>query len=174
MVDRTMSDGPATDVTHPSARTTSSAREERSAFQFNDREGADARDRESLSQLLSDLTREGSHLADQQMSLMRAEMQSAMTDLKESIAALAGAAVLGIAALGVLLMAASFLLGTAMPLWVGTLIVAVVALGIAYAMFATGKKRIQSNSMTMDRTRHTIERAPAAMLGNEREVRRGR
>lgn len=141
---------------------------DRSAFNFEHRN-----DDESLPGLLRDLAHQGSHLAEQQTKLVGAEVHGAVTDLKESVAAMAGAAVVGIAGLGVLLMGIAFLLGTAMPLWVATLIVAVAALGGAYAMFAAGKKKLESKSMTMDRTRHTIERAPKAMSGKERHMNHG-
>lgn len=169
MGDSTMRDGrSAAAATRAPDRSSPAPRDESSAFSFNRR-----RDDESLTELVSDLAHQGGHLAEQQSRLIRAEVGSAIADLKESIAAFAGAAVLGIAALGVFLMAISFLLGSAMPLWVGTLIVAVVSLGIAYAMCIAGRKKLESKAMTLDRTRHTIERAPSAMSGSESEVRRG-
>jgi hypothetical protein len=144
-------------------------RDESSAFKFRERG-----DNESLTDLVSDLAHQGGHLAEQQTRLVEAEVRSAIADLKESIAAMAGAAVLGIASIGVFLMAISYLLGSAMPLWLGTLIVAVVSMGIAYAMYAAGQKKLDSKAMSLERTRHTMERAPAAMSGNEEEARRGR
>lgn len=143
-------------------------RDESSAFNFNQR------DDESLTGLVTELAHQGGHLAEQQARLVEAEVRSAITDLKESIAAMAGAAVLGIASVGVFLMAISYLLGSAMPLWLGTLIVAVVSMGIAYAMYAAGQKKLDSKAMTLDRTRRTIERAPAALSGDESEMRRDR
>jgi hypothetical protein len=68
----------------------------------------------------------------------------------------------------------SFLLGSVMPLWLGTLIVGVVSVGIAYALCVAGRKKLQTKSMTLDRTREMIERAPSAVTGNESEARRGR
>lgn len=168
MVDNTMHESPMARDTRREPERAAPADAERSAFQFNERH------REGLPELLHELADDGGHLAQQQMRLMQAEVRSAITDIEESIAAMAGAGVVGIAALGVLLMSASFLLGSAMPLWLGTLIVGVVALGIAYAMFAAGKSKLRSKSMTMDRTRRTIERAPEAMTGSNSEVRHGR
>lgn len=144
-------------------------RDQSSAFNFNP-----TRNEESLTGLVGELAHQGGHLAEQQARLVQAEVRSAITDLKESMAAMAGAAVLGIASIGVFLMAISYLLGSAMPLWLGTLIVAVVSMGIAYAMYSAGQKKLESRAMTLDRTRHTMERAPAAVSGNESEVRRGR
>jgi hypothetical protein len=170
MGDSTRRDGPwAGPTTRASGEEAPPRRTETSAFNFRQRA-----DGEGIAELLRDLTEQGSHLAQQQAHLVEAEVHAAIGDLKESIAAMAGAAVVAIAGLGVLLMAVSFLLGTAMPLWLGTLIVAVATMAGAYAMFASGKKKLQSKSMTMDRTRHTLERAPSAMSGNESEVQRGR
>jgi uncharacterized membrane protein len=99
-------------------------------------------------------------------------MRSAVGELKESMGAMAGAAVLGIAGIGVVLMAISYLLGSMMPMWVATLIVGVAALIGAYAMFKGSEQKLQS--LTMDRNRRTIERAPSAMSGEEIEDRHGR
>lgn len=57
-----------------------------------------------------------------------------------------------------------------MKLWLATLIVGWVTLAAAYAMFAAGKKKLQSGSLSVDRTRRTIERAPGAISGNQNEV----
>lgn len=168
MGDSTMRDSQRAAARTGAPDTGPARRDESSAFNFNSR-----RDDESLTGLVSDLARQGGHLAEQQSRLIQAEVGSAIGDLKESIAAFSGAAILGIAAVGVVLMAISFLLGSAMPLWLGTLIVGVVALGVAYAMCIAGRNKLKAKSMTLDRTRHTMERAPAALSG-EGEVRRGR
>ncbi|HET7604562.1 MAG TPA: phage holin family protein [Sphingomicrobium sp.] len=159
-------------------------RGEGSAFNFNERqESRDSerigdrhvgRESESVPDLIRDLVHQGSHLADKQVELVQAEMRSAVGDLKESTAAMAGAAVLGISGIGVTLMGLAFLLDLAMPLWLGTLIVGVAALVGAYAMFKGAQEKLRSNSMTMDRTRRTLERAPSAITANEREARHGR
>jgi hypothetical protein len=170
MADSPIRDGrPAEAGTRASTDDTTRRRGESSAFNFNQ-----TQDNESIPQLLSDLAHQGSRLAEQQTKLVEAEVRSAITDLKESVAAMAGAGVLAIASLGVFMMAVSFLLGRVMPVWLGTLIVAVAGLAVAWAMYSAGQKKLKSRSMTMDRTRHTIERAPAAMSGSGNEVHRGR
>ena len=139
-----------------------------SAFNFRDRHEED----EGIPQLLRRLTDQGTHLAQQQAALINAEVRASVNDLKEAVAAMAGAAVVGIAGLGVLLMGLSFLLGEVMELWLATLIVAAVTLAGAYAMFLGGKKKLSSTSMSMDRTRRTLERAPNAISGNSTEGQR--
>ena len=83
---------------------------------------------------------------------------------------MAGAVVVGLAGLGVTLMGVAYLLAEAMELWLATLIVGLVTLAAAYAMFAAGKKKLQSGSLSVDRTRRTMERAPGAISGNHNEV----
>jgi hypothetical protein len=134
---------------------------EPSAFNFSSRN-----DNESVPQLLRDLVEQGSHLAEQQTKLVQAEVRSAAGELTTAVGAMAGAGVVAIAGLGVLLMGLSFLLAQALPLWAATLIVAVATLAIAYGMFAAGRKKIENSSLGMDRTRHTMERAPKALTGN--------
>ena len=137
----------------------------RGAFGFDQSER-----RESIPDLVRQLTEQGTHLAQQQANLVQAEIRSGVTDLKEAAGALAGAAVAGLAGLGVTLMGVAYLLAEAMELWLATLIVGLVTLAAAYAMFVAGKKKLRSGSLSVDRTRRTIERAPGAISGNQNEV----
>ena len=139
---------------------------DRSAFNFSER-GED----ESIPELLRRLADQGSHLAQQQTKLVEAEVRASVSDIKEAAGAMAGAGVVGIAGLGVLLMGLSFLLAEAMDLWLATLIVAFATLAGAYALFLGGKKKLRSSSMGVDRTRRTIERAPGAISGTTNEGR---
>ena len=137
----------------------------RGAFGFDQSER-----RENIPDLIRQITEQGAHLAQQQANLVQAEIRSGVTDLKEAAGAMAGAAVVGLAGLGVTLMGVAYLLDEAMKLWLATLIVGLVTLAAAYAMFAAGKKKLQSGSLSVDRTRRTIERAPGAISGNQNEV----
>lgn len=136
---------------------------ERSAFNFGERGSSGD---ESIPDLLRRLADQGSHLAQQQAKLVEAEVRSSVNDLKMAAGAMAGAAVVGIAGLGVLLMGIAFLLGEAMELWLATLIVAAATLAGAYAMYMAGQKKLQSSSLDIERTRRTLERAPDALSGN--------
>lgn len=71
----------------------------RGAFGFDQSER-----RESIPDLVRQLTEQGTHLAQQQANLVQAEIRSGVTDLKEAAGAMAGAAVVGLAGLGVTLM----------------------------------------------------------------------
>ena len=171
MGDSTSRDGPMAGARMRAPdETKSGGHGDSSAFHFT----KSHHDEKGLPDLLRDLAHQGSHLAEQQTKLVEAEVRAATTDLKESLGAMAGAGVVGIAGLGVLLMGIAYLLAEAMPLWAATLLVAVATLAGAYAMFAAGKKKLQSKAMTMERTRHTIERAPSAMSNHERDMHNGR
>jgi len=146
------------------------SREEPSAFTFERRIESNRQDSESIPDLLRDLVSQGGHLAEQQTKLVQAEVRSAAKEMTAAVGAMAGAGVVAIAALGVFLMGLSFLLGRVMPLWAATLIVAVATMAVAYAMFAAGKRKMAHNeSLSMDRSRETIERAPKAIAGNTHE-----
>src|SRR5688500_4546101 len=81
--------------------------------------------------LLRQLVGQGSHLAEQQLNLIKAEIREATTDLKLAAGGMAGAAVVGIAGLGVVLMGIAYLLGDAIDnLGLATLIVGLATLGL--------------------------------------------
>ena len=127
-------------------------------------------DNASVVDLLRTLTDQGSHLATQQVALLKAEVRESIDDLKVGIIALVGAAVVGIAALGVFLMALGHLLGMAIgdadTVGWGLLIVAVVTLVIAYMMYQSAMTKMSATNLSPDRTQHTLERTPDAAAGN--------
>lgn len=137
---------------------------EKSAFGF-ERRGGD----EGIGELLRRLADQGGHLAEKQAELLRAEVRSAVTDLKMAAGEVAGAAVLGLAGLGVTLMGLAFLLGEVMSLWLATLIVGVAALLGAFAMYEAARSNLKSKSMSAERTRRTVERAPDAVSGEKED-----
>jgi uncharacterized membrane protein YqjE len=117
--------------------------------------------------LLKQLAGQGSHLAEQQLALIKAEIRESTAELKVAVAAMAGAAVVGLAGLGVTLMGLAYLLGDAidnMPL--ATLIVGLVALGIAYLMYRSGATKMSGAQLSPDRTQRTLQRTPDAVRGD--------
>lgn len=117
--------------------------------------------------LLSKLTHQGAHLAQEQVSLVQAEMREGITDIKEAVGALAGAAVVGIAGLGVLLMGLAYLLGDAIDnTGLGTLIVGILTLIVAAIMYSAGKKKASATNLKPERSIRTLEDTPAAATGH--------
>lgn len=117
--------------------------------------------------LLKQLAGQGSHLAEQQLALIKAEMRESTNELKQAAGSMAGAAVVGLSGLGVTLMGLAYLLGDAIdnvPL--ATLIVGLVTLGIAYALYSAGSKKMAATNLAPDRTQRTLQRTPDAVRGD--------
>jgi hypothetical protein len=122
---------------------------------------------ENLLDLVKQLTGQGSHLAEQQLALIKAEVRESATDVKTAVSGMLGAAVVGIAGLGVLLMGLAYLLADAIEnLGAATVIVGVATLVVAYLLYAGAKKKMDAAHLDADRTRRTIERTPDAVRGN--------
>lgn len=122
---------------------------------------------DNIVDLIRQLAGQGSHLAEQQLNLLKAEIREATSDMKEAIAGMAGAAVAGIAGLGVTLMGVAFLLGQAIDnVALATLIVGVATLAIAYFLYSSASKKMRSSHLKPDRTQHTLERTPDIARGD--------
>jgi len=117
--------------------------------------------------LLKQLVGQGSHLAEQQLALIKAEVRESTTDLKAAAGAMAGAAVVGLSGLGVTLMGIAYLLGQAIdntPL--ATLIVGVATLLIAYMLYRGGARKMAAANLSPERTQRTLQRTPDAVRGD--------
>jgi len=117
--------------------------------------------------LVKQLAGQGSHLAEQQLNLIKAEIRESTADVKAAVGAMAGAAVVGIAGLGVVLMGLAYLLGDAINnVGLGTLIVGLVTLGIAYLMYRGGASKMSATHLMPERTERTLERTPDIARGD--------
>jgi hypothetical protein len=117
--------------------------------------------------LLRDLVGQGTHLADQQLSLIKAEVRESAADVKVAVAGMAGAAVVGIAGLGVVLMGLAYLLADAIgSIGLATLIVGVVTLVLAFILYRSAAGKMSSTSLRPDRSERTLKRTPDAVRGD--------
>src|SRR5918993_1198965 len=122
---------------------------------------------ESITDLIRQLTHQGSHLAEQQLNLVKAEVRESVVEVKTAVGSMAGAAVVGIAGLGVTLMGLAYLLGDAIDnTGLATLIVGVATLVLAYVLYSAGSKKMRATHLSPDRTISTLERTPDAARGN--------
>ncbi|HET9335783.1 MAG TPA: phage holin family protein [Sphingomicrobium sp.] len=122
---------------------------------------------ENVVDLLRQLAGQGSHLAEQQLNLMKAEIREATADIKMAIGGMAGAAVVGIAGLGVMLMGLAYLLGDAMDnLGFATLIVGVATLALAYLLYRAAASKMSGAHLSPERSQRTLQRTPDAVRGN--------
>jgi hypothetical protein len=117
--------------------------------------------------LLKQLAGQGSHLAEQQLALIKAEIRESTADMKAAVGAMAGAAVVGLSGLGVVLMGIAYLLGDAIDnLGLATLIVGLAALGLAYVLYRSAANKISATNLTPQRTERTLQRTPDAVRGD--------
>lgn len=122
---------------------------------------------DNIVDLLRDFVGQGTHLANQQLSLIKAEVRESATDVKAAVGGLIEAAVVGIAGLGVLLMGLAYLLADALDnLGLATLIVGGTTLAIAYLLYRSAATKMNATNLTADRTQRTLERTPNAVRGD--------
>lgn len=117
--------------------------------------------------LVKQLAGQGAHLAEQQMALVKAEIRESTQELKTAIGAMAGAAVVGLAGLGVLLMGIAYLLGGLIDnVGLATLIVGLATLGLAYVLYRSGASKMSAANLSPHRTQRTLQRTPDAVRGD--------
>ena len=121
---------------------------------------------DNIVDLLKQLAGQGSHLAEQQLSLIKAEVRESAADVKTAVGAMAGAAVVGIAGLGVTLMGLAYLLAQAIDnLGLATLIVGLATLGLAFVLYQSGMKKMNATRLAPERSQRTLERTPDSARG---------
>ena len=122
---------------------------------------------DNIVDLLRDLVGQGTHLADQQLSLIKAEVRESAADVKTAVGGLLGAAVVGIAGLGVVLMGLAYLLADAIDnLGLATLIVGAVTLVLAYVLYRGAANKMSATHIAPDRSQRTLGRTPDALRGD--------
>jgi hypothetical protein len=122
---------------------------------------------DNLVDLLKQLAGQGSHLAEQQLALIKAEIRESTNELKAAVGSMAGAAVVGLSGLGVTLMGVAYLLGDAIDnLGLATLIVGLATLALAYVLYSAGAKKMSATHLSPDRTQRTLQRTPDAVRGD--------
>jgi hypothetical protein len=122
---------------------------------------------DNIVDLLRDLVGQGTHLADQQLSLIKAEVRESAADVKTAVGGLLGAAVVGIAGLGVVLMGLAYLLADAIDnLGLATLIVGAVTLVLAYLLYRGAASKMSATHIAPDRSQRTLARTPDAVRGD--------
>ncbi len=122
---------------------------------------------DNIVDLLRELVGQGTHLADQQLSLIKAEVRESANDVKAAVGGMVGAAVVGIAGLGVLLMGIAYLLGDAIDnTGLATLIVGAATLVLAYILYRGAAAKMQATELTPDRSQRTLQRTPDAVRGD--------
>lgn len=122
---------------------------------------------DNIVDLVGKLTRQGAHLAQEQVALMQAETREAVGDIKTAIAAYAGAAVVGLSGLGVTLMGLGYWLGDALDnIQLGIIIVGLATLALAAILYFTARSKTAAANLKPERTIRTLEDTPAIVTGH--------
>ena len=122
---------------------------------------------DNIVDLLGRLTSQSAHLAQQQVNLVQAEMRESVHDIQKTVASLLGAAVFGIAGLGVTLMGIAYLIGDAIDdRDLATLLVGLATLALAGILYAVARGKMKDTHLKPERTIETVERTPDAARGN--------
>jgi hypothetical protein len=116
-------------------------------------------DDRSLKDLLADLTESITTLFRQEIQLARAETSEKLTQVGVAIGAIAGGAIMALAALIVLLQALVIGITEAgVPAGWAALIVGVIVAVIAYVLIHKGTNDLKASSLTPDRTMSSLKR----------------
>ena len=122
---------------------------------------------DNIVDLLRELVGQGPHLADQQLSLIKAEVRESAGDVKTAVGGMVGAAVVGISGLGVTLMGLAYLRGDAIEdIGLATLIVGVATLVLAYILYRSAATKMNNTHLAPDRSQRTLQRTPDAVRGD--------
>lgn len=117
----------------------------------------------SLANHLSELANETTTLIRKEVQLARAEFQAGLDTTKTGAAMLASAGAVMYAGGIFILGAVTVLIASYIPLWVSALAVGVVTLGIGFAMYARGKKKMRPTEMVPRRSFRALKETAGLM-----------
>ena len=116
--------------------------------------------------LVRDLIKQSTQLADQQLRLVKAEMRESVADVKVAVSALAVAVVGGIAGLTVILTGLSYALASEIgDLGAALIIVGIATLLLAFVAYRRAVGKMNTDKLMPDRTARTLQRTPDAVRG---------
>ena len=118
----------------------------------------DARGTETIPDLVRNLANDMSTLFSKELSLAKAEVRQAASDAQKAIAAMAGGAARALAGVIFVLLAVTLLIANALPLWVSSLIVGVVALFVGYVMVKAAQKRVSPAAFVPGRAADSVKK----------------
>ena len=122
---------------------------------------------DNIVDLIGHLTQQSGHLAQEQLNLVQAEVREGIDDLKQAVASMLGAAVLGISGLGVTLMGIAYIIGDAIDdRDLATLLVGIAVLIIAGILYAAARKKLAASHLKPERSINTAERTAKAVQGD--------
>lgn len=125
-----------------------------------------ARDEDtSIGGLLKQLAHEIPMLFTKELALAKAEMRENLRATKAGVAAVATGGAVMLAGLIIVLMAAVYGLGNAVPMWLSALIIGAAALLVGWLMITAGKKKFEPDSLKPDHTLNSLHKDADAIRG---------
>lgn len=111
----------------------------------------------SVRELVTQLAEDTSELVRKEVALARRELEGKFEKTRNDVVFMGAGGALAYAGLLGLLAAFALLLGQAMPLWVATLIVGLLTVGVGGALTMTGKKRLEKRDPTPRETISSVK-----------------
>jgi uncharacterized membrane protein YqjE len=110
-----------------------------------------------ITAILHDIVSDVQEIIRSEIRLAKVELGEQASKAGKAAGMLAAGAVLGLYALGFLLLAGVYALATVWPSWVAALVICLLCGGIASALVVTGRKRIKQVQAKPDRTIATVK-----------------
>lgn len=126
---------------------------------------ADAAADASIGTLLKELVHEVPALLRNEVALAKSEMRENLKQAAVGVGAIAAGAAIALAALVILMMALVYALSNVMAPWLAALIVAAIGLGAGYALYASGRKKLDPADLRPDRTIESLRQDKNALKG---------
>lgn len=114
--------------------------------------------RKTVPALFGDLMHEVTSLFHNEVRLVRAEVSQKVSQLESGAGSLGASAVLGFAALLLLLEAAVFGLGLVVDMWLSALIIGLAVGILAWIMFAMGRRKLKAQNLAPRATMSELRR----------------
>jgi VIT1/CCC1 family predicted Fe2+/Mn2+ transporter len=114
--------------------------------------------RESIPGLIRGLAGDLTTLFSKEISLAKAELREAATEVKTAVASMATGAVLAMAGVVVLLLSAVFGLDNVVDLWLAAFIVGLVAVAVGFILIKAAKKDVEPAAFKPERTIESVHK----------------
>ncbi len=119
--------------------------------------GAQPAEERSFGGLLRDLTRETRTLVRQEIRLAQTEVSEKASEAGKDVAYVGLGGAVAYVGLIAIVFACAFLLDGIMPLWLSSLIVGLVVVGIGYALIQRGLTALKKMNFNLERTTETLK-----------------
>lgn len=118
----------------------------------------------NLAAHLSELAEETSTLFRKEVELARVEVSQGLNEMKKGAALVGSSGAVAYAGALFVLGGVTLFIAKFIPIWVAALLVGLAAMGIGYALFASGKKEMRPDHLVPRRTLRTVKETPSSLM----------